>query len=555
MSEDIMNKAEEAVEEVTEKAEETKKKVEEVTETAEKKMTKYDRKMQKRAEEKAKEKKSLAIWKGVGIAFLALIAIWIISIPVRSYLTVNGTYIKVDGDPVSKVEYDYYYNSTVNNYMSNYGYYLYYYYGLESVDDLDSIMYDDTLTFKDYLEQSTVEQIKQNKALAKEIKSTGFTADVDEDYDEYLEQVKAAAEEAGETLEDYYKEVYGDYATVNRLEKYVKEGLLYTAYYNEKYDSFAPTDDEINAYYEENSGSYDLVDYRLTTIYAELPTEPTDLADDEPEYDDDGNYTPSDAEVEAAMEEAYTQAKEAEATVSTDGDLQEGLNADDANYYLTDWLFDDSRVEGDTTIVENSNSNLYYVAEFISRYQDEEPTVDIRAIFTEEDNGQEIVDAYNEAGATEEAFIELVKKYSTDTTAEDGLYEGQSADYMDEELSSWAFSDERAAGDVMYYYDEDGGMTYVLYYIGTDKPEWYFEIKSTLQSEAMTEYLDSITEGIEVEDPKGNLEYLTKLAAAEEAAEDAETDTDAESTGSEDTGSEDSEDADSEAEESEESAG
>ena len=66
---------------------------------------------------------------------------------------------------------------------------------------------------------------------------------------------------------------------MGRIEEYVKNDMVMNAYYQKLQEDNAPSDDEIQSYYEENKATYDSVDYRLTTIEADLPTEPTELAD------------------------------------------------------------------------------------------------------------------------------------------------------------------------------------------------------------------------------------------------------------------------------------
>ena len=59
----------------------------------------------------------------------------------------------------------------------------------------------------------------------------------------------------------------------------MKNDMVMNAYYQKLQEDNAPGDDEVQSYYEENKATYDSVDYRLTTIEADLPTEPTELAD------------------------------------------------------------------------------------------------------------------------------------------------------------------------------------------------------------------------------------------------------------------------------------
>lgn len=506
--------------------------------TEQKVMTKYDRKVQKRKEEKEKEKKEERISTTVGIVFLVALVCLVASFPIRTYLATHETYVVINGEEVNKVEFDYVYNTTKNNYITQYGSYLSYF-GLDTSKDLSTQMYSDTLTWQDYFEQNAVESLKQNKALMAEAKAAGFTYDTTDEYNTFKETIKTSAAAAGVSDKEYVRSIYGSYATMGRIEEYVKNDMVMNAYYQKLQEDNAPSDDEIQSYYEENKATYDSVDYRLTTIEADLPTEPTELADpvEETAADTTGTtdgttaadstqdtaYQPSDAEIAKAMEDARVLADDAEQTVAKDGEAHENEKKSSVNYMISDWLFDDARKAGDTTVITNDNSHCYYVVAFEKRYLDETPSADVRVIIpTEDKTGEEILEEWKNGAATEDSFAELCKKYTQDTSAVEngGLFEQVTKTGMTEELSNWIFDSSRQAGDTVAITVSD--TTYVLYYIGQDQPEWKINIKNTLVSDTMSQHMQDITADVTVEDPKGKLNYL-KVQAEESAAAETET--------------------------------
>ena len=512
-------------EKVTENKEQTEQKV----------MTKYDRKVQKRKEEKEKEKKEERISTAIGIVVLVALVCLVASFPIRTYLATHETYVVVNGEAVNKVEFDYQYNLTKNNYITQYGSYLTYF-GLDTSKDLSTQMYSDTLTWQDYFEQNAVESLKQNKALMAEAKAAGFTYDTTDEYNTFKETIKTSAASAGISEKEYVRSIYGSYATMGRIEEYVKNDMVMNAYYQMLQEDNAPSDDEIQSYYEENKATYDSVDYRLTTIEADLPTEPTELADpvEETAADTTGTtdgtaatdstqdtaYQPSDAEIAKAMEDAKVLADDAEQTVAKDGEAHENEKKSSVNYLISDWLFDDARKAGDTTVITNDNSHCYYAVAFEKRYLDETPSADVRVIIpTEDKTGEEILEEWKNGAATEDSFAELCKKYTQDTSAVEngGLFEQVTKTGMTEELSNWIFDTSRQAGDTVAITVSD--TTYVLYYIGQDQPEWKINIKNTLVSDTMSQHMQDITADVTVEDPKGKLNYL-KVQAEESAADE-----------------------------------
>ncbi len=506
--------------------------------TEQKVMTKYDRKVQKRKEEKEKEKKEERISTTVGIVFLVALVCLVASFPIRTYLATHETYVVINGEEVNKVEFDYVYNTSKNNYITQYGSYLSYF-GLDTSKDLSTQMYSDTLTWQDYFEQNAVESLKQNKALMAEAKAAGFTYDTTDEYNTFKETIKTSAAAAGVSDKEYVRSIYGSYATMGRIEGYVKNDMVMNAYYQKLQEDNAPSDDEIQSYYEENKATYDSVDYRLTTIEADLPTEPTELADpvEETAADTTGTtdgtaaadstqdtaYQPSDAEIAKAMDDAKVLADDAEQTVAKDGEAHENEKKSSVNYMISDWLFDDARKAGDTTVITNDNSHCYYVVAFEKRYLDETPSADVRVIIpTEDKTGEEILEEWKNGAATEDSFAELCKKYTQDTSAVEngGLFEQVTKTGMTEELSNWIFDSSRQAGDTVAITVSD--TTYVLYYIGQDQPEWKINIKNTLVSDTMSQHMQDITADVTVEDPKGKLNYL-KVQAEESAAAETET--------------------------------
>ena len=512
-------------EKVTENKEQTEQKV----------MTKYDRKVQKRKEEKEKEKKEERISTAIGIVVLVALVCLVASFPIRTYLATHETYVVVNGEAVNKVEFDYQYNLTKNNYITQYGSYLTYF-GLDTSKDLSTQMYSDTLTWQDYFEQNAVESLKQNKALMAEAKAAGFTYDTTDEYNTFKETIKTSAASAGISEKEYVRSIYGSYATMGRIEEYVKNDMVMNAYYQKLQEDNAPSDDEIQSYYEENKATYDSVDYRLTTIEADLPTEPTELADpvEETAADTTGTtdgtaatdstqdtaYQPSDAEIAKAMEDAKVLADDAEQTVAKDGEAHENEKKSSVNYLISDWLFDDARKAGDTTVITNDNSHCYYVVAFEKRYLDETPSADVRVIIpTEDKTGEEILEEWKNGAATEDSFAELCKKYTQDTSAVEngGLFEQVTKTGMTEELSNWIFDSSRQAGDTVAITVSD--TSYVLYYIGQDQPEWKINIKNTLVSDTMSQHMQDISADVTVEDPKGKLNYL-KVQAEESAADE-----------------------------------
>lgn len=463
-------------------------KKENVQDTEKKIVTKYDLKMQRREEAKIKAKRDRVVSNIVGIAIVVVLACVVASFPIRSYLAVNETYARVNGENISRVEFEYNYNVALNSYINDYGSYLSLL-GLDLSGDLSGQMYSDELTFEDYFNQTAMSNIVNNKALVAEAQAAGFVYDTSKDYADFEERLRAAASEAGYTVKDFVHENYGNYATLSRISDYVKEAIYASAYYDSIMDSKMPTDEDAENYYNDHKNDLDSVDFRYLTVEAELSEAPTE------------------EEITAAMDAAKEKAEEAEKTVAEEGELNENLTADYVPYLLEEWLFDSARKAGDTTVIENTSGNCYYVAEFVARYRDNTPTVDIRAVLTKDDNGQAILDEWAAGAATEESFAEICDKYNnpSEISLVGGLLENVQPANMPEELTNWLTDSARKAGDTTVISPADENYTYVFYYAGENDPWWMASAKNVLLSEAMNAYIEEITADISVEDLKGNL--------------------------------------------------
>ena len=517
---------------MSEKEIKAESKTENTQDTEQKIVTRYDLKVQRRKAQKAKAKRDRLVGNILGVIIVAALVCLVASFPIRTYLAVHETYAKVNGRKISRVEFDYNYHVALNNYLNQYGSYMSML-GLDLSGDLSQQMYSEDLTFEDYFTQLAIENITNNEALLTQARAESFVYDTAEDYNTFEENLESAAADAGMTVKAFVRDNYGDYATLSRISGFVQEAMYASAYYDALAESKMPTDEEAQEYYNEHPEEYDSVDYRLLTIDAELSEEP------------------GEEETAAAMAAARDEADEAVKTVAQQGELNENMTKDSVPYLLEEWLFDSARKAGDTTVVENTSGNSYYVAAFEDRYRDETPTVDVRVAATDEGNGQAILDEWSAGEATEESFGEICDKYNDpqEIAAEGGLLENVQPAYLSEEMSEWLSDSARVKGDTTVISPQDDEYSYVLYFIGQSDPWWLTEAKNTLLTENLSAYMEELKAAIPVEDPKGNLKYLQTSSEdeSEDASEDAAGGSSAEASG-EDAGSDAADDSQSSAE-------
>lgn len=404
--------------------------------------TKYDRKMAERAMEKKKEERQLKIMKIVGVilcvAVVVAIAAPIISNVVKKQQALNGTYVKIGDHELSELEYDYYYYSAVNNYINTYGSFISYL-GLDTSVDFDKQQYDETKTWKDYFDQMTVdEQIKPIFALLDEAQKNGFTYDAAEDYDAYAASIQEAADNAGVSLSDYYRNYFGPYATASNVEAFIKNGYIASAYYEQLVADNAPTAEEVKTYYDENRNAYDQVDYKS-------------IAFETPEFEEDA----TDEEKAKDLEDRQKQAEDVLAQIEN-GDTVDGFELTEGAKYsavpssAAAWLFDDTRAEGDIQVFTDDSTSNVYVVQFVKKFYDEANDETISSSLASQTVSaqlQEVADRYEVVDVKGDLkYLTIPETTTEDTSAGDTAEDTAATDGATGDTAEDTTADE-AAGD------------------------------------------------------------------------------------------------------------
>lgn len=349
--------------------------------TEQKVQTKYDRKMEARKQKEAADQKSDKRFKVistiVAVVVIAALAIGIGYSVMAKHNASNGAYIKIGDREVTQVEFDFYYNMTVNSYLSSYSSMLPYL-GVDTTTDFMDEPYSDTMTWRDMFEEMTVEQITRTYALADDAKKTGFTYDVDTAYAEWKADLESSAELAGTTVSNYVKSLYGEYASLSAIEPFIKEGLLSVMYSNELLTQNEPSAEEITAYYEAHMDDYDKVDYRSFAFDAAVTAESTEeeitaaMADAKAKAEAFMAARQAGGDFEAlCVENATEETKANYEDEATEYSLSEGRFNTSVPSAAREWMYDDARAEGDIAVLEDAEYHRYYVMEFINKYFDE----------------------------------------------------------------------------------------------------------------------------------------------------------------------------------------
>ncbi len=472
-----------------------------------------------------KRRRNTIIYTIIGIVVVilaAILLIWDSGVIQRS-----ATVAKIDGEKVTapQVAYYYYNNQVIQNAQiySQYGMSAYYPFSL-SLSPKDQVITESAAstlgvseeyvgkTYHDYFLDYALNSLSQEYALRAAAKEAGYTlSDKGKDsVEQAIESVDSACDSYmsayGVNLSrtTYLQMVYGDSMTARSYRTCLENAQLASEFYADSFDSMTGySDEELDAYYQENKDSLDTIVYYWR------------LFDGQPEetVDEDGNTVePTEEETEAAMAQAEEAANAALAEVLADPDSVKdnedyteatGVLTNTSSYYY-DWLIDADRKAGDAVVLDNSSG--YSVIVFADRYlETESTTVDVRHILisamAEDDPDTEDVDESKEAptdeafaaaketaldvleqwkanGGTEEAFAALAEEYSADSgsNTNGGLYEDiYAGNGFLQEFLDWSLDPARVSGDVSDPIQNTVSSTqgwHLIYFVERNEPVW-----------------------------------------------------------------------------------
>ena len=473
-----------------------------------------DPKAARAAEQRAAEKKAKILYSSLAIIFV-VVAVFLL-VYNSGIIQRNQTAVTIDGEKYTVADVSFYYQDAYRNFLATYGTYASIF-GLDTTQSLKNQSYSEDQTWDDYFKEQAVTTMKFVHALLPMAEEEGMTLGDEEleTFDATVESLQSEGEEYGYNYKTYLKMIYGAAMTPEIYEANLKDQLLAGKYATAYSDSISFTDEEIQAYYEENKNTYDTVDAEYVSISGSASST----------TDEDGNtVAATEEEQAAAMEEAKETAEAILAAYEEGGDLEalaEEYGATytgneemtySSTYVYGDWFFDEARAAGDTAVLEDDTYNRYFVAVFHGRQQEDALDYNVRHILITADSfdvpeGSEVTDEMIEGRAqeildswdgTEEGFAALAEEYSQDSGSKDngGLYENVTKGSMVSEFEDWCYEPGRRAGDTGIVASSYG--QHIMYFVGYgETPYWYSACESAMTSDAysqwQTELIDSVT--------------------------------------------------------------
>lgn len=494
------------------------------------------------ARQRKEEKRSNFLYLLIAIVF---VAVAVVSIIWKSGIVQKkATAASINSENYSAAEVQYYYKNAYQQFVSNYSSYLSYF-GLDTSKDLKSQkcnMSSDGGTWYDYFLKEGLTTMSSVRALndAAEKANYKWTDDMQSQYDDNIKSMKTAAKNYNYSLEQYIKAVYGNIVTLKTYENEMKLGVLAQAYKTTYSDGLKYSDSDITSAYDNDTKSYDVVDYKSVKIDGSVATSTSTSSSKSTKAS-----TPTKAEKTAAMNTAKASAVEmlnayksgktlvALAKSNSKANYTNGeAGTYDSSSMLMKWLFNDSRKAGDSAVLKDSDNSAYYVVVFARRYRNEYKTIDVRHILIKTATGtkQEGQDGYEaeqkklkaaaktkaeallkkwKAGeATEDSFAKLAKKNSEDTgsTANGGLYTQVYKNEMETAFNDWCFDSSRKTGDTGIVETSYG--YHVMYFVGTDIPYWKVQVTNALKQKDYNTWYTKLTKNYTAKKHSFGLKYV-----------------------------------------------
>lgn len=370
----------------------------------------------------------------------------------------------------------------------------------------------------------------QQLALYTEAKKAGYTINADEQkqIDEAIASINEQAEANGYSLNAFIRENYSRGLNEKGLRELLEMELV-ASRYNEDFETKAHesiTKEQIDAEYKANPNTYNYVNIRYYSVT--LPSVTIAASETEEEFAKRKEEVQKNAIAEAqAIFDKVTDAEslKAAALEHKNKDLKEGTKPAEGDITVVNkgvthntlktslseeaanWIFAAERKAGEKKMFTTDKAAYIVIVEapaFAGNSVDvrhclikfdvkenEKPTDEQKKAAYEE--AEKVRKEWVSAGGTEEAFIEIVKKYNEDTasTANGGLYEDvrHNSNYM-ESFKFWAVDAARKEGDCEIVETDYG--YHIMYFVKNNGPDWELTAREKLQQEAYSDAFEAL---------------------------------------------------------------
>lgn len=485
-----------------------------------------------------KEKVTVILSSIIAVIVIAIIAV----LGVRYYTVPNSdermnpgnVAVTIGNTDVSVGLYNYYYDSIVYEYTY---YAAYGYYDLDTTKDFGAQFTKDEdgneLSWEAYFRKLALQRLTNYTMNYEKALEAGITLtdEQKEQIDSQLESIKEQASSENKSVNEYVNEKFGENCGLETLRKFLEQYFIAGNYYNRSTIENRPSEDEVNAYFDENSNKYQSCSIALIELEYDTTDDDTKAKSIENAKSYMSKITDVDSmkkimpEASASLIEQYVSAGYFETQEEAVQTLLDSIESTETrtnfeSYFDEDtasWLFDEATPVNSVNYFASEDYGIVYVilktaqpvlddAQVYSvrhilitpANSEDESTSSTETGYTDEQwanalsKAEAIVDEYNKGEKTELAFAELAEEYSEDTESTSagssglygGGYEGTHIGEMVSEFEGWAVDPSRKYGDVDIVKSEYG--YHIMYFIFAG-PEYYYNAQTDLAEERNNE--------------------------------------------------------------------
>lgn len=452
----------------------------------------------------------------IGVLVVVAAALFALIFPNTAVSRRTTTAVTIGDEKISVAEYSYYYRMAYNNYCETFiNYFGRDYLPIDTTKSLTKQQMSDNITYADYFSQGAIDTLTQLVALNKEAEKAGFVMpdEYQEQYEKTLKSVENTAANYGVSVPKYLTSYFGFGFNQKLLEKVVYRELMAEAYQNYMHDLPVYTDEDIEAYYQENAANYEVADVRVVTFKTSPATDTAEAVTSEMAKKDAETFAAGITNESTFAQKALAkaQAEAAEGTTASDTSFTKAITnsyAGSIDPMVASYIFSGERKDGDLEVVAAANEETYFVVYIVKApYRDENPTVDVRHILIpvadmndtilKQDalaQASNILETYKNGETTEEAFAALANQFSADTgsNTNGGLYTGVYTGQMIAEFEDWCFAPHQI-GDTGLVETQYG--YHVMYFVGSSEdPYWKTQVETDMRNgEYNTWYEDTMS--------------------------------------------------------------
>ncbi|MBR6763918.1 MAG: hypothetical protein IKM13_09245 [Clostridia bacterium] len=455
------------------------------------------------------KKTKISIGVIVGIICIILIGAVVISFVQKGGATLRATAgiesdnLQIDNAMLSYYMYDYMYDKVGANP------HLYEERGFDMDKPLKKQMFNETMTWYDYFMEMTVKEAKNILIFAEKAYDEGVGLE-EKDFlkiDREINKLNAEAKNVGMSEADYIQSRYGEGVQEDDIRRALEVYYISTKVNDDLLNSFEYSEEEINTYYQ-NFRQYFL--YTDCIFFSTIPTTVEDEDATEKEIEEARAKAKADAEALIACnsEEEFMANLKTYIFDNYDAEIAEEKYAAvlHENYKfvsdnkLSDWLFSDTREDGDKTVITFNDDRYTAVYVVDAAERDDSMTKNVIDVYLDAVNYEndeacmsaaEAILAEYEAGTkSAEEFKTLATEKGEDEAlaAAEGAVNNVSAK-DDVVYAAWANESGRKTGDTTILADEDG--VHILYFVGKGVYSWQNDTEKYMRA---ADYVESLAE-------------------------------------------------------------